>query len=107
MKSIRHWFYLTLRINFCSRASSTKNVSRPLGAVAARNYFSKLLFYTLSLFERLANFIHDADSYSNGPFASALSNITQALMLARSFFMPPSKTGVRRHSPQPVEGYSV
>src|SRR5215510_5889714 len=107
MRSIRHWFYLTLRINFCSRASSTKNVSRPFGAVAARNYFSKLLFYTLSLFERLANFMHDADSYSNRPFASALSNFTQALMLARSFFKPPSETGVRRHSSQPIEGYSV
>src|SRR5215470_12667762 len=69
MRRIRHWFYLTLRINFCSRASSTKNVSRPLSAGAGRNYFSKLLFYTLSLFERLANFIHD----------SALSNRRPAI----------------------------
>src|SRR5215813_3193965 len=107
MRSIRHWFYLTLRINFCSRPSSTKNVSRPFSAVAARDYFSKHLFYTLPLFERLANFIHYADSHSDGPFTSALSNITRALMLARSFFKPPSETGVRRHSFQPVEGYSV
>src|SRR5262245_17560702 len=74
MRRVRHWFYLRLRINFCSRAPPTKNVSWPFSAGAARHCFSKPLFYTLSLFERLANFTHDADSYSNGQFASALSN---------------------------------
>jgi len=39
---------------------------------------SKLLFYTLSLFERLANFIHGADSYSNGPKASLYLGIQLA-----------------------------
>jgi succinate dehydrogenase / fumarate reductase, flavoprotein subunit len=34
-------------------------------------------------------------------------NDDEWLMPARSFFRPPSETGVRRHSSQPVEGYSV
>jgi hypothetical protein len=33
--------------------------------------------------------------------------LPKPLMLARCFFKPPFETGVRRHSSQTVEGYSV